>query len=200
MTDSVSTYSSRRTFVWVMLAFFAPLLMAFVLYYGIGWHPGKMNNKGELITPAISLPDVALHKPDGTMLDEHWLQHKWTLVYLGDGTCDRFCRDALLTTRNIRMLLGKDSVRVQRAFLFSGSCCEQPYFSTEQSDLIQARLDDVTGQSLLKMFPHSDEALQAQRIYIIDPLGNLMMQYQSGADARDLYADLKKLLSLSHIG
>jgi cytochrome oxidase Cu insertion factor (SCO1/SenC/PrrC family) len=194
----------RRTFLWLSLAFFAPLLAAFVLYYGVGWHPGRMNNKGELISPVVSLPDVALHKPDGSMLDARWLQGKWTLVYVADGACDQSCRDALLVTRSIRLLLGKDSVRVQRALLFAGSC-DQPYFAAEHPDLVLARIDDGVGQALLKLFSQGSgqnggDALQARRIYIIDPLGNLMMRYQPGADARDLHSDIKNLLSLSHIG
>src|SRR5438034_113963 len=115
---------SRRLIYWMLLAFFAPLLLAFVIYYGTGWHPSKMNNKGDLVSPVVSLPDVALHKPDGSTLDAQWQQHKWTLLYVGDGACDQDCRNALLVTRNIRLLLGKDSTRVQRAFLFVGNCCD----------------------------------------------------------------------------
>jgi len=202
MTDSPSpSKPSRRTFVWVLLAFFAPLLAAFVLYYGIGWHPGGMNNKGDLISPVVSLPDVALQKADGGTLDARWMQGKWTLVYAGDGTCDQACRDSLRTTLNVRQILGKDSLRVQRAFLFGGSCCDQSYFSAQHPDLVLARIDDTIGKSLLKLFPQDEGApLQARRIYIIDPLGNLMMRYKSDVDGRDIYADLKKLLSLSHIG
>lgn len=201
MTDSVKRTAGRRTFIWVLLTFFAPLLLAFVIYYGIGWHPAKMSNKGDLISPVISLPNVALQKPDHSLLDSRWLQKKWTVLYLGDGTCDSSCRDALLTTRTIRLLLGKDSVRVQRGFLYAGHCCNQSYFSAEQPDLIIARIDDAARESLLKLFPHdAGDPLQAGKIYIVDPLGNLMMSYKPGADARDLLEDLKKLLSLSHIG
>lgn len=201
MTNPVQPKSGKRIFLLVLLAFFAPLLLAFVIYYGAGWHPGKTTNKGDLISPVISLPNVALSRPDGTLLNKQWLQGKWTLAYLGDGACDQACRDALLKTRTIRLLLGKDTTRVQRAFLFSGSCCDQAYFATQQPDVIVARLDDAQGQQLLKLFPHANgSALQAQRLYIIDPLGNLMMSYKPGADARDLHEDLKKLLNLSHIG
>jgi len=147
------------------------------------------------------LPDVALHKPDGSTLDAQWLQHKWTLLYVGDGACDQSCRNALLITRNIRLLLGKDSTRVQRGFHFAGDCCDATSFSTEQPDLIIARLDDEAGPRMLNLFPHVDgDVMQAGKIYIIDPLGNLMMSYQRGAEAGDLHADLKTLLNLSHIG
>jgi cytochrome oxidase Cu insertion factor (SCO1/SenC/PrrC family) len=201
MTETSKPKSSRRAFLWAFLAFFAPLLLAFVLYYGVGWHPGRTSNKGDLVSPVISLPDVALTKPDGSSLDTQWLQRKWTLVYVGEGVCDQSCRDALLITRNIRLLLGKDSLRVQRAFLFAGTCCDQGYMSSEQPDLILARIDDAVAQPILRLFPHdAGDPVHAGRIYIIDPLGNLMMSYKQGADAGDLHSDLKKLLSLSHIG
>ncbi len=40
----------------------------------------------------------------------------------------------------------------------------------------------------------------AGRIYIIDPLGNLMMSYAPEAASRALLEDMKRLLRLSHIG
>lgn len=201
MTQVAQPKPSRRIFLWAFLAFFAPLILAFILYYGAGWHPGRTSNKGDLISPVISLPDVALTKPDGSSLDTHWLQRKWTLVYVGNGACEQACRDALLITRNIRLLLGKDSLRVQRAFLFAGVCCDQSYFSSEQGDLIIGRIDDAVAQPVLSLLPSdAGDPVQAGRIYIVDPLGNLMMSYRRGADASDLHSDLKKLLSLSHIG
>lgn len=201
MSESVIIKPRRRTLLLVLLLFFAPLLLAFVAYYGFGWHPAKNSNKGELISPVVSLPDVALSRPDGSLLNVHWLKGKWTLVYLGGGGCDQSCRDALLKTRTVRLLLGKDTTRVQRAFLYDGTCCDQPYFSIEQPDLIIARMDDERGQHLLKLFPQGNgPAMRAGRTYIIDPLGNLMMSYKPEEDARDLHSDLKILLNLSHIG
>jgi cytochrome oxidase Cu insertion factor (SCO1/SenC/PrrC family) len=202
MTEpAVEKKLSRRPVYWALLAFFAPLLLAFFIYYGTSWRPSSMSNKGDLVSPVVSLPEAALHKPDGSELDKQWLQHKWTLLYVGEGACDQSCRDALLITRNIRLLLGKDTTRVQRAFMFAGNCCDANFFSSEQPDLIIARVDDEIGRRTLKLFPNdAGDVLQTGKIYIIDPLGNLMMSYKRGAEAGDLHADLKKLLSLSHIG
>ena len=41
---------------------------------------------------------------------------------------------------------------------------------------------------------------EAGRIYLVDPLGNLLMSYAPGAPDRALLEDLRKLLRLSHIG
>ena len=52
---------------------------------------------------------------------------------------------------------------------------------------IQALVDGVSMQG-------------AERIYIVDPLGNLMMYYPPGADPGGMHKDLKKLLKYSKIG
>lgn len=201
-TEPVATPRSRRPFYWVLLLFFTPLIAAFVVYYGLGWRPSGMTNKGQLISPAIPLPEVALSTPDGASTDPKFLTRKWTLMYVDAGECAQRCRDALLVTRQVRLLLGKDMTRVQRVFLYSGPCCDEGYFGAEQQGLVRASLDNDAGAQLLGSFPRFDAGpvLQAQRIYIVDPLGNLMMSYKPHADARDVLSDIKKLLSLSHIG
>lgn len=198
----ISAPRSRRPFFWVFGLFFAPLLLAFIIYYGFGWRPSGQTNKGELISPVISLPEVSLVTADGPLTDAKFLQGKWTLTYVGAGDCGQVCRDSLLNMRQVRLLLGKEMTRVQRVFLYSGACCDADYFSKEQRGLVMASLNSAAGQELLKRFPvfGGVPALQAQRVYIVDPLGNLMMSYAPNADARDLLSDVKKLLSLSHIG
>jgi hypothetical protein len=37
-------------------------------------------------------------------------------------------------------------------------------------------------------------------VYLIDPLGNLMMSYAADARPKGMLEDLKKLLRLSHVG
>ena len=37
-------------------------------------------------------------------------------------------------------------------------------------------------------------------LYIVDPLGNLMMRFDARQNPKGLLSDLKKLLKLSHIG
>jgi len=203
MSETISTSgsNSRRPFLLVLTLFVAPLLLAFVIYYGLNWRPSGMTNNGQLVSPVIPLPASALTAPDGQLLAPQLLHGKWTLVYVGNGACTQPCRDALLVTRQVRLLLGKDMTRVQRLFLYSGSC-DAEYMAREQSGLVLASLDNEVGQNLLKLFPiySSVPVLEAQRLYIIDPLGNLMMSYAPQADARGVLADLKKLLSLSHIG
>jgi hypothetical protein len=40
----------------------------------------------------------------------------------------------------------------------------------------------------------------SDRIYLVDPLGNLMMSYPGDADATGMKKDLQRLLKVSQIG
>ena len=176
-----------RAQIWILVAlFFAPLALAFLLYYGSGgWRPPGSTNRGELISPARPLPDVSA-----------W-HGKWALVYIGDGRCDGRCRAALLLTRQTRLALNTDITRVQRIFLATGNCCDRAYLEAEHPDLTITPLDNEAGAALLAAFPDAASG----SIYIVDPLGNLMMRHApTAALSKDLLEDLRKLLKLSHIG
>lgn len=67
--------------------------------------------------------------------------------------------------------------------------------------MIVAVLDERAG-ALRDVFAEvTPEPLeQAGRIYVVDPLGNLMMSYARTAEPKGLLEDLKKLLKYSRIG
>ena len=202
-TAEIASTPNRRS-LWLLIGlFFAPLLAAFILYYGIdGWRPSGSTNHGDLVTPARPLPEVAVPLAQGGTSDARLLHGKWTLVYIGDGQCDTRCREALTLIRQTRLALGDDMSRVQRVFLATAQCCDRPYLEKEHDGLVTLRGDDVAGKQLLEVFPVTGETpvQHSGRIYIVDPLGNLMMSYPPTAAPRGLLDDLKKLLRLSHIG
>jgi hypothetical protein len=196
-----TSVESARALVWMLVVvFFAPLLIAFILYYGVeGWRPAGGTNHGELITPARPLPTPALTSAADTPLEPHFLRGKWTLVYIGEGQCDARCREALTLMRQTRLALNDDLPRVQRVFLATGQCCDRRYLDAEHRGLITAKVDSEAAALLLKTFPDAENG-GAGRIYIVDPLGNLMMSYAPDAPPKGLFEDLKTLLKLSHIG
>lgn len=179
--------------------FLAPVAVAFYLYYS-GWQAEGDVSHGNLITPARPLPEVSLLGPDGAKSPQVF-QGKWSLIYLGDGSCNEQCRRSLYVMRQVRVALNQNMDRVQRVFLYRGDCCEQPYFDDEQRGLIALDLDSDRGPELKDAFesPTTADDLSA-RIWVADPHGNLMMSYPSDTDPRGMIADLKKLLKLSHIG
>lgn len=199
MSERPSRTRQRRTLALVALLFLAPVAVAFYLYYS-GWQAEGDVSHGNLITPARPLPEVSLSGPDGGQ-SPPVLAGKWSLIYLGDGSCDEQCRRALYVTRQVRIALNQNMDRVQRVFLYRGDCCEQPYFSSEQHGLIALDLDSDAGQVLADAFePTPAPEDFSARIWVADPLGNLMMSYPADTDPKGMIDDLKKLLKLSHIG
>ena len=194
----------QRQLVLLAALFFVPLAVAFWLYYGpTSWRPVGGTNKGDLVDPAVPLPAVALAKPDGTRTGTDLLQGKWTIAYLGDGACNERCREALYLSRQSRIALNKDMDRVQRVFLATGDCCDSEFLTAEHPDLAVAVLgNDADSQALLAKIPALGGVppVTAGRLYVIDPLGNLVLSYSAAAPDKALLTDVKKLLRLSHIG
>jgi len=186
----------RRQLLIVAAVFLVPLLVAFSLYYGKLWRPAGSSSKGELIDPARPLAVAGLRQSDGTPAGANPFQEKWTLLYIGDGACDADCRTALVFMRQSRLALNNEMTRVQRIFLATGNCCANDYFKTEHPGLITLDASSPEAQPLLAQFPPD----RAHSLFIVDPLGNLMMRHDASHTSKDLLEDLKKMLKLSHIG
>jgi hypothetical protein len=208
---------NRRFLVALALLFFTPLAVSFYLYYGpVGWRPASHVNHGDLIDPARPLPEVSLplaihdSATQGDASAAHdagrwskpdFLKGKWTLLYLGAGNCSAACRTDLYNTRQVRIALNRDMDRVQRVFMAESDCCDWEYFDAEQPDLVTVRATPAAAP-LLALLPTIDgiAPLQAERVYLIDPLGNLMMSYAPTARPKGMLEDIKRLLGLSHVG
>jgi len=173
------------------------------MYYGpTGWRPAGDASEGDLIDPAWPLPEIALPTMDGGTTAPAFLRGKWTMLYVGDGLCDDRCRKALYLTRQSRIALNKDMDRVQRVLLVTDRCCDRAFLAAEHPDMVVARVEDAASAALLGPFPvYGGVPLAAAgRIYLVDPLGNLLMSYAPDAPDKALLTDVKKLLRLSHIG
>ncbi len=191
----------RRVLIGVALLFFAPLGLAFYLYYGHGtWHPGGSVNAGELVHPARPLPSLALPlwAADGASTDPNFLKGKWTFLYVGAGHCDEACLGRLYDTRQVRIALDRDMQRVQRVFIADPGCCDAQFLHEQHPDLIVIRAGPEAAP-LLALLPYRNGAAQP-RVYVVDPLGNLMMSYAPDAKAKGMLQDMKRLLRLSSIG
>ena len=202
-TDALAVRRGRRRLLALAALFFVPLAVAFWMYYAPGgWRPSGDASKGDLIDPARPLPELAVPTMDGPPTGGEFLRGRWTMLYVGDGLCDDRCRKALYLTRQTRIALNKDMDRVQRVFLVTDRCCDRTFLAQEHPDLVVARVDDATSARLLEPFPTYDgvSVAAAGRIYLVDPLGNLLMSYAPAAPEKALLTDVKKLLRLSHIG
>ena len=192
--------SARLGLIGLAALFFVPLALSFYLYYGTTWRPAGTTQHGDLIEPARPLPEVALTLADGTQTGPEFLHGEWHLVYLGGGDCVADCRTALVKMRQLRLALDKDMDRVGRVFLYTGMLTVVDYLVHEHPGLAAAGVDGESGARLLQAFPDSGTAVTSGKLYVVDPLGNLMMSYPGDAPPRSILTDLERLLKLSHIG
>ena len=199
-----------RTLAVLAALFLAPLALAFFTYYGTDWRPGARVNHGQLITPARPLPDVALPRVSleattpaaapGTVAPgapAPLFRKRWSLVYLGGGNCDAACREALYVMRQTRLALNNNMTRVARVFLAVSACCDRAYLAREHTGLEVLDASVPAAEPLLAEFP---APRREHTLFVVDPLGNLVMSYDAREDPRGLLQDLQKLLRLSHIG
>jgi hypothetical protein len=204
----------RRLLIGLALLFFAPLGIAFYLYYGSGtWRPAGRVNTGDLIEPPRPLPSLALPLQSSGETASDFLRRKWTLLYVEWGRCAERCRAGLYATRQVRLALDRDMDRVQRVFIADGDCCDFKFLRRQHPDLLAIRMSPAAAP-LLALLPRRSPGsesvgdhvgasagdAQAQRIYLIDPLGNLLMSYAPDAKPKGMLEDMKRLLRLSHIG
>ena len=191
-----------RTLAALAALFLLPLVIAFFTYYGTAWRPAAHVNHGQLITPARPLPaalavvtgEAQSGTPDPAV---PVFRKRWSLVYVGAGSCNADCRQALYVMRQTRLALNNDMARVERVFLASEACCDRGFLVREHPGLEVLDASAPQAVPLLAQFP---AAGREHLLFIVDPLGNLMMSYDARTNPHGLLEDLNKLLALSHIG
>jgi hypothetical protein len=186
-----------RTLIALAALFLLPLALAFLTYYGTPWRPAAHVNHGELISPPRPLPQpLPPHETLGAAPAAAPLHGVWSLVYAGDGGCDEACGAALYVMRQTRLGLNADMTRVARVFIATDQCCARERLAREYPGLVLIDAAGAAGAQLRAALP----AERTHSVFVVDPLGNLMMSYDVRSDPRGLLEDLKKLLRLSHIG
>lgn len=184
---------SLRT-LWVLLAVcLLPFVASIGLYYFAP--PKERMNYGELLDPR-PLPRIAGIGLSGQPEELQSLKGKWVLLHIDSGACNDRCVAKQYKLRQVRLTQGKNMERVARAWLV-----------VDQQPLGAAFLRDYEGTTVirvpadvLKYFPPSTGADSRDHIWLIDPLGNLMLRYPPAADPSGMKTDLQRLLKLSRIG
>jgi hypothetical protein len=159
----------------------APIVLGTAAYL-FGWAPGTTSNYGELLAPRL-VPAVPLGE----------LRGKWLLVTFDAAACDAYCEKKLYFMRQVRRAQGKDMERVERLWVLTdtGKPRAELFTGIEGTRIVPLR-DPV----LLKDFPGNP----VDHIYLVDPLGNLMMRFPRDPDPSKMIKDLQRLLKYSRIG
>ena len=179
--------------LWLMIAVVvAPVAAAYLVYHF--WPPDRTANYGELIEPR-PLPDAKLALADGAPFRFSQLRGKWVLVSVDSGRCDAYCDRKLVYMRQLRLTQGKNMERVELAWFITDDVTPRADATAPYEGTWRVR---AGGAEVLKLFPAQGSA--SDHIYLIDPLGNLMMRFPRDPDPERMVKDLTRLLRASRVG
>ena len=187
---------ARTKLLLIGAMFLAPLVAAITIFFYVPeWSPQGRVNYGTLVSPARALPSLALVDAAGAPAPTTF-SGKWSLVQLGGASCGESCQSRLLLTRQVRLALAKDRLRVQRVYLApdpASLAAARALLASGNPDLV---LVAETGRRAAAFFAPAD----AEAVYLLDPLGNWLMVYAGTVEPKGLLKDLKKLLRYSQVG
>lgn len=192
---------NRFSLLGLLLVFLSPILFAVYFSY-FSSDERELKNKGNLIAPIRTMPEkISLHDVYDHVSKP--LRGKWNLVFLNKGLCENTCRENLYKIRQIRLAMGKHDHRVQRVVLMDRleEAIYKPAFTEEYRGQMILSVQDF-GVDIVNLFKleTEEDPFEKNRIYIIDPIGNLMMSYEGDADPLGIIKDLKVLIKASRIG
>jgi hypothetical protein len=198
-TDSKS---KKNLILGLMLLLFAgPFAVSWWMYNFTDFgQEGGSYNHGELVLPPRQIDDHNLSDPSdprgGT------LYGKLSLVYFVESSCDLRCDQALYSMRQIRLAMNNNAHRLQRVLIAVTSGVE--VLTAEQQVKYEGQLalmpTKAEAQALITKFNFGMDPIGRDRLYLVDPLGNLMMSYSPDSDPAGIIKDLKRLLKYSRIG
>ncbi|WP_020482128.1 hypothetical protein [Methylomonas sp. MK1] len=176
-----------------------------IVPFGFAWFLAKNpeivklgTNNGALINPPqVTSADEFSGYDTFSAQNMQELKGHWVLVNPVPQNCEETCRDALYKTHQLTLMMGKDIARIRRLAVLFDKTYQLPAEWRDDGRLLKA-LPAVSLQEKLKQL--SAQPFPEGMLIIMDPLGNLMMQYAPGYDPYQVKSDLSKLLRISQIG
>lgn len=188
----------------VFLCSLAPIVAAFVVYMNPQWWPADASNYGTLVSPQRPMPaagELKLTTLDGQPFDLQSLKGKWLLVSADAAACPESCARKLFIARNSHASQGKNVDRLARVWFITDDAPVPDKVLEAYKGTVMLRADpDQLARYLLAPAPAAAQTGLQEPIWVIDPLGNLMMQYPAEADGVKVRKDISKLVYNSRIG
>jgi cytochrome oxidase Cu insertion factor (SCO1/SenC/PrrC family) len=196
MNEELKVHGKLSLELWALIAACAfPVVVSWLLYMYPGLLPKQQVNHGELIQPQRPIPALNLHTLHGQEISLSSLNGSWTLVTLSGNSCDKVCQQHIHDLRQIRLALGEDMYHIQRLLVLSDPHPANEFLKliADYPDMLVVAGNDTAFKDFLSTF-ESIDATSRKGIYIIDPMGNLMMHYSSDTKAKDILDDMERLL------
>jgi len=195
--QSGQTRRGRWKLLLVLLVCAAPMLMSYLTYYVI--KPTGRTNYGTLLDPRRypAPPALGLLTLDGKPATLDRYRGRWLMLQSGPSACAAACQRQLFQMRQLRLMQGRDMDRIERAWLITDPAPLETLLIREFDGTDMLRVDPVALRAWL---PAAAGGSVDDHLYLVDPLGHLMMRFPKNADPSRVKKDLNKLLKASAIG
>jgi hypothetical protein len=178
---------TKRLLVLLAAIALAPIVLSYFAYYF--WPRDARINYGQLLTQS-TVSSITGSELDGTPFDIASLRGRWVMLYAAPGNCSGNCADALHASRQARTIQNAERERVARVWLVTGGPAPAAALLAAHPDLTVVRMNG----------PAPALPAGADRIYLVDPLGNFVLAWPSKPDIKAQAMDLGRLLRASSIG
>ncbi len=199
MIETIEQHQQERNLLplWLLIMVFClPMAIGWVLYLNPDFLSGSQQANGQLIVPPRSLSEVVLLRPDSSTIGFQELKGQWLLVLAVRGDCGASCRRDLFQLQKIEKAVGRDRSRLQRLLVLG-----KPSTGNRQEIIANRLLDTATvfdpesDKPFLSSIFSLAARLDESAIFIVDPMGRLMLAYPNDTPPIEVLSDIKQLLT-----
>lgn len=191
-----SKHAGRWKLLLVLAVCAAPMLLSYLFYFVI--KPEGRTNYGVILDPrSYPMPKLDAHLLGGESKELDAYKGKWILLQADSGECADACKKKMYDMRQLRLIQGKEMDRIERVWLITDN---KPVDTVLIREYDGMRMLSVSQDKLKSWLPVDANTVISDHIYMIDPLGNLMMRFPKDADPNKVKKDIGKLLKASAIG
>jgi len=191
MSNEVNKKSNRRKLILLLLLLLLPVVISYTLFF-TGYRPGSINY-GEILD-VQKLSGSGVTQKTNIILRIKDLHGKWVMLTIDSGQCDEACQSKLYYMRQVRTMQNKEMHRIERLWLVDDNVPVEDELWNEYDGTI---IVNARASELLDLIPTRE--IQRNHIYLIDPLGNLMMRFPENLEPKKMSEDIKRLLHVSQL-
>ena len=188
----------KTQFFLLMTVILVPVVAGTLVHYWDVLVPSNTKNYGTLAEPLVTLPEFSANKADGTVITKADMQGIWTVVYIGDGSCETACQRMLIKIKEARAGLAGDSKRLQYMYISTqampASMAQGLTEDHARMLIMIADKPELSGVVNSFVTTNVSDLVAAKKIYLVDPHGNYMMHYPEDFAINGLLRDLRHLL------
>lgn len=186
----------RKVFVLMLIFFIVPIIVV-ILMYQFNWKPSGAS-LGELINPPRLLDNPVGFEGNSSIAPVQLWKDRWSIVYVADD-CQKTCMEKLHDMRQLHVSFYKDMVRAQRVLITTTQDLGEIKHNYPDLIIVNHPVAGVTNLSQ-QFQVDSEDVTMSNRLYLVDPLGHLMMTYKASVPLAAVRKDIVRLLRYSWAG